>query len=160
MPRRRASRGGITKKGLSADIASWIADTQDKADAIVVDTLGQMAQSLVDLTPAGDPAEWKHKWEAPKGYTGGRLKANWQFGIRQRPGGVTGSVDPDGSATVADLQGQIADTVLGDTCYFVNNAPYALIVEYGWSKQTPAGMARLTIETWDQFLRAAVDNVS
>ena len=38
----------------------------------------------------------------------------------------------------------IAPAKFGATIYLVNNLPYAVRLEYGWSKQAPAGMVRIT----------------
>lgn len=37
-----------------------------------------------------------------------------------------------------------------------NNLPYARRLEYGWSKQAPAGMVRLTIRETQQFIDRAI----
>jgi hypothetical protein len=36
--------------------------------------------------------------------------------------------------------------------------PYALRLEYGWSKQAPAGMVRVTVAEFQAVVNAAVTN--
>ena len=45
----------------------------------------------------------------------------------------------------------------GDVVYFVNGLPYAYRLENeGWSKQAPAGMIKISVTEFDQYVRAAI----
>lgn len=83
----------------------------------------------------------------------GRFKANWN---------VSYSV-PDKSTTSntatqrADAEVRKALTLpVGGIVYLVNSLPYAMRLEYGWSKaQAPAGMVRVTAREWAAKVAAA-----
>lgn len=80
----------------------------------------------------------------------GRARANWNAAID----------NPDESVTDSTLPPQPAPTVfsadLGDTLYLTNNLPYISALEYGYSKQAPQGMVRVTVSELQQALRLEV----
>ena len=52
--------------------------------------------------------------------------------------------------------GLVAQLKSGDIVYLSNNLDYALMLEYGWSKQAPSGMAAVSlneIEAWLQGVK-------
>jgi len=51
---------------------------------------------------------------------------------------------------------QVAFNDLNKTFYLINNLPYIKRLEYGWSKQAPQGMVRLSIAEFQQVTRDAV----
>lgn len=75
----------------------------------------------------------------------GLFRGNWQVGIGRKPRGVLTHLDRDGAETIARLSGTIQTVRAGQKLFFTNNLPYALALEYGHSKQAPAGMVRVTI---------------
>lgn len=80
----------------------------------------------------------------------GRFRGNWQVSVGPELEYIppVDDEDPSGSATVAYTK-SIVDTLnAGDTVWLVNNLPYAGPLEYGWSKQAPGGMVRLTAQRW------------
>lgn len=82
----------------------------------------------------------------------GRFRGNWQLGNGAMAEGIVESNDPSGSAASAEAAKALA-IKLGGTVYFTNSLPYAQQLEYGYSKQAPSGMVRLTIRE----LRAIVN---
>lgn len=92
---------------------------------------------------------------AGKGYVGGRFKGNWQVSINSKPIGETDAIDPSGSATLSKGTTVSLGAKAGDTIYIVNNVPYAIPLEYGHSKQAPAGMVRVTVVQWQQIVDQA-----
>jgi hypothetical protein len=72
----------------------------------------------------------------------GRFRGNWMYGLN----------NPDLSTLETGVQFSMNESGLhfnnGDTLYFTNNLPYAKRLEYGWSKQAPKGMVRLTAAKW------------
>lgn len=95
---------------------------------------------------------------APKGYVGGHFRANWQFGTSIPTGEVDG-VDPEGTATIGSMTADISATGAGGVTYLVNNAPYAIPLEYGHSTQAPQGIVRVTIAEFNQVVEQAVQEV-
>lgn len=85
----------------------------------------------------------------------GRLKGNWQVGINTLPGGETNNLDPDGGETVHNCIEVLGGFKFGDYVFFVNNAPYAELIEYGRSDKAPYGMVRINIVNFDAICDSA-----
>lgn len=45
---------------------------------------------------------------------------------------------------------------LGDTLKMANSVPYIRRLEYGWSRQAPAGMLRVNAARWDEFVEHGI----
>lgn len=106
---------------------------------------------IVKRTPVGNPSLWKNP--APPGYTGGRLRGNWQAKISSPERSTTEHVDKSGTDTIAKGAQKIRRFTLKDkSIWFSNNLPYADRVEQGWSSQRPAGMVRTTIKMFKPIL--------
>jgi hypothetical protein len=83
----------------------------------------------------------------------GRFRANWNVSLSS----------PDTTVTFNTNQGRITAEVgkaasfqSGSVVYMVNALPYARRLEYGWSKQAPQGMVRLTVQEFKQYVERAV----
>ena len=98
------------------------------------------------------------KVHAPKGYVGGHFRANWQFGTTP-PTEELDAIDPAGTATIAAMEADISSTGAGGVTYIVNNAPYAIPLEYGHSSQAPQGMVRITIAEFDAYVQRAAERL-
>lgn len=101
----------------------------------------------------------------PKGYVGGRFRANWQLGLDAPPTGELydkkATSYPSGAATVAGNQDKIPILTAGGRMYYlVNNLPYARRLEEGWSSQAPQGMVAITVLEFQQYVDAAVAMVN
>jgi hypothetical protein len=116
----------------------------------------EVGTSVVERTPVGNPSQWKGP--APKGYTGGRLRANWQFTTE---GPATSSLATnDHAGALSRLSAAVAESQAGGVTYLINNVVYAAPIEYeGHSKQAPAGMVRVTVAEAEQYLRRAVSTI-
>jgi len=141
----------------SASILAWVEKTKADADKVVRYALMTLDARLVQRSPVGDASYWSSP--APKGYTGGRFRANWQVSIGAPMKGVLDLVDKDGSATIAAHAGVIGISKAGQIQYLVNNLPYAKRLEEGWSRQAPHGMVVLTVVEWNNIVDAAVNGV-
>lgn len=71
----------------------------------------------------------------------GRFRSNWRVGLGERPT-TTVAI---GTNAATDGLAVLNRSELGTPIYIVNNLPYAMRLEYGWSKQAPQGMARLAV---------------
>jgi hypothetical protein len=71
----------------------------------------------------------------------GRFRANWRLNV--------GSVDYTTTEGVTAKAPSLPEKVAGTVLYISNNLPYARRLEYGWSKQAPQGMVRLTVAEFD-----------
>jgi hypothetical protein len=92
---------------------------------------------------------------------GGRLRANWNVSLVAPDASTTEAVDKSGAPTIEN-----GITVIGradgeQDIWITNNLPYALAVEYGHSAvQAPAGMVRVSIADFQDFLDKAAAEVS
>lgn len=128
------------------------------AHAVVRDVTAEIATIIDERSPVGDPARWKNP--APKGYVGGRFRANWQLGVGAIPSGVIDAVDPSGEATRGRVIASIPEQPAGQVLYLANNLPYAQRIEDGWSGQAPAGIVALTVVEFQSIVDRAVASVA
>lgn len=98
---------------------------------------------IVEKTPVGNPSLWISK--PPKGYTGGRLRGNWQLSINSPASGTFKAIDKTGVRVNAKAHGNVKVADIGDSIWITNNLPYAIEVENGHSTQAPAGMVKTTL---------------
>lgn len=76
----------------------------------------------------------------------GRFRANWNAAINYPDNSVSNSLDKTGIGTIAKNNAIISNFNVNDSSiYLTNNLPYAQRLEYGYSKQAPQGMARLSV---------------
>jgi hypothetical protein len=115
--------------------------------------------SLVAKSPVGDGSLWKHP--PPKGYVGGRFRANWQHGFNVMPSGTKSDIDPSGQVSIEAIQSRLGSVEKGafGVHYIVNNLPYARVLEHGHSTQAPSGMVGLTVTEFESIVGKAVSDV-
>lgn len=91
----------------------------------------------------------------------GRFRGNWQFTIDSPASASLDNYDKEGHQTIAELVGGVQSLTYGQTAYLVNNLIYAIPLEYGHSqKQAPAGMVRITKESFQAIVEQVVREVS
>ena len=140
----------------SIDLSAQIAKIKGNIDAASRQAVTDVAARIVERSPVGDAKLWKEK--PPKGYVGGRFKANWQIGESAVPQGTFDAIDPSGGASMQRIRAAIPIQAGGKMYYLANNLPYAQRLEDGWSTQTPAGMVALTVAEWKNIVDDAVNN--
>lgn len=121
-------------------------------EKVVRGTVLSMGSKLIERSPVGNPTTWK---KPKKGYVGGRFRNNWQFSVAQPATGVKQGVDPSGAKAGAALKAKANTFDMGQTFYMTNNLPYAVALEFGWSKQAPQGMVRVVVAQYEQAIREA-----
>lgn len=89
----------------------------------------------------------------------GRFKGNWQVAIGSIPAGVLAIDDKSGSATISKMTAAVLGLKAGQVIYLVNNLAYARKLEYGHSKQAPAGVVRTTLQEFPQVVSKAANEV-
>lgn len=89
----------------------------------------------------------------------GRFKGNWQVAIGSIPAGVLAIDDKSGSATISKMTAAVLGLKAGQVIYLVNNLEYARPLEYGHSKQAPAGVVRTTLQEFPQVVAKAANEV-
>ncbi|QBX41435.1 hypothetical protein E4T63_12905 [Pseudomonas fluorescens] len=95
---------------------------------------------------------------APKGYVGGRFRANWHISLGVVESVTFDEVDPSGAETTAALVAAMSDFTAGQMAYIINNLPYAIPLEFGHSTQAPSGMVRVTVARFQQIVQEAIRN--
>jgi len=90
----------------------------------------------------------------------GRFKGNWQVAIGNVPAGTLEINDKTGTATISRIEAETLKLKAGQTIYLVNNLEYARPLEYGHSKQAPAGVVRTTLSEFPGIVRAAAAEVN
>lgn len=123
----------------SSDLARFAEKAGLNTDTVVRKTTLDLARSVVQNSPVDT----------------GRFRANWQLGEDSPPQGTLNEFDKSGS-TYAKLAVQAAGIKAGGVIFLVNNLPYAIPLEYGYSKQAPSGMARLAVSRYQKYIRDAV----
>ena len=85
----------------------------------------------------------------------GRARGNWQVDIGSFALGNISAFDPAGSGTIARGLSVINRQKGEQALYIVNNLPYILRLEDGYSKQAPAGMVELTLQQYPYIVQRA-----
>jgi hypothetical protein len=142
----------------SADLSKWVAKAKGNTDKVVRKVVIDLGTSIVMKNPVGDGKYWETP--VPKGYVGGRSRANWQYGNNVMPSGVIDSVDPSGQATITNLTNQILSSPTASMHYIANSVDYINRLEDGYSRQAPNGMVKLTVEKFQQTVRKSANGVS
>jgi hypothetical protein len=86
----------------------------------------------------------------------GRFRASWTIGVGQPDPRVAPATE---KGKVATPEPRIPAITIGATYYHANSLPYARRLEYGWSKQAPGGMVRLTAAEIPGIIEALVKQV-
>jgi len=76
----------------------------------------------------------------------GRSRANNMISLNSLPSESIMELDPSGQATISKGMEVMARFKLGDTIFLYNNVAYAIALEFGHSKQAPAGVYRIAVQ--------------
>lgn len=139
----------------------WQLKLANQSNALTKQVVLGVMESLVEKSPVGDPTLWApQSLPPPKGYEGGKFKANWQYGLDGVNDLTTDDIDPSGQISI-DQIGLMPDDAIGHVHYLTNSLPYAQILEYGEhsSQVPPNGMVGLTVVEFDDILTKSVGRV-
>lgn len=78
----------------------------------------------------------------------GTFKNNWFTEINNTSSKTTDKQDASGGDRLAEVKSKSLKINFGDSISFVNNLPYNIKLEYGYSEQAPQGMVRITAAEW------------
>lgn len=125
--------------GFADQVRAFGKSTGIRLDKVVRKVVIDMTSELVKLTPVDT----------------GLARSNWFWGTNR-------SLDTDATlsktgAPSLNRAAEFAGTITGGGVFYLfNNVPYIMDLEYGHSKQAPAGMARITVARWQEIVNAAV----
>ena len=85
----------------------------------------------------------------------GRFRGAWVVGRNTADRSEPDTADPSGTSTEMKGINDINSIREGDIVYLSNNLDYALMLEYGWSKQAPAGMVAISLNEIEAWLQGA-----
>lgn len=134
------------------DLRHFAKKAGDKVELVFKKVAVDMFTRIVLRSPVGNPDQWKRP---RKGYVGGRFRANWQIAIGNPPRGTVQMNDRSGRITIAKGTATALGLKAGQTVWMANNLPYAIPLEYGHSKQAPAGMVRITVREFKKMVEKA-----
>ena len=145
-------------EGFTVQLKRFADKAKGRRDQVVRKVVLEIGTSLVMKSPVGDGAYWTSP--PPKGYVGGRFRANWQVGVGSINFKTTEATDQDGGSTVGNLFAAVADQPPDQVFYLTNSLPYAKRLEEGWShRQAPQGMVGITVLEFRNFIAKAVAEV-
>lgn len=115
-------------------------------------------------SPVGNPELWASNIDRatrglppqPKGYVGGRFRANNQIGVDFLPTTSFETVDPTGSTTTSNNIAKVPEQAGGHLFFVANNLPYATALENGHSSQAPLGIYGLTAIEFQKYVNDAL----
>lgn len=140
--------------GFAEDLKKICDRAGDKAELVVRRAALELYGQMIERSPVGNPDLWKSP--APSGYVGGRFKNNWQVGIGSIDTRTNRGVDDSGSGAITSGNAALKAWTPGKTIFLSNSMPYAYRLEYeGWSKQSPSGMVRLSVQNFEQAVAKA-----
>jgi len=145
-------------KNFAANVSAFVKKANGNADLVVRKIVLDIGTAIVMRSPVGDGDFWKSP--PPKGYVGGRFRANWQYGNISEPTGELPNIDKTGKESIDRIAAGLPAKAAGLVHMLRNNLPYAERLETGWSKQAPAGMVGLTVAEFQTFVTNAAKDLT
>ena len=152
------------------DISKFVNKTHSNVDVVTRKIVFGLIRSVIKKSPVGNPDLWVTlkngeyvDYQSVHGivdYTGGRFKGNWQYGTGSMPSGTLDTINKDDASVTAKLHAKVPKEASGKMHYIVNNLPYSIALEDGWSSQAPSGMVGLTISEYQGIVRLAAQEVN
>jgi hypothetical protein len=138
-------------------MAELVKNAGEKVDQAVRSIVIELERSVIEKSPVGDASAWISP--PPKGYVGGRFRANWLVSFDAIDNTTSEAIDPSGQVSIDAGIAAMADFKVGPTVYLTNSLPYAYRLEHGWSKQAPSGMVGLTVVEVSQIVSKVVSEL-
>lgn len=135
----------------TGDLRRFKKKTKKAGTMIFRGTALDLFGKIIKRTPVGNPSEWASP--APKGYTGGSARANWQASLNSAKTDEVDATDKSGGPTIENAGAIVATAKIGDSIYLVNNLPYINRLENGWSGQAASGMVNVTVAEFKAIVR-------
>ena len=81
----------------------------------------------------------------------GRFRGNWFVQVDTAPV-QTDDLDKSGSKSIIAGATEIGRFEYGGRIFILNHLPYSIALEYGYSGQAPAGIVRITVAEFQQYV--------
>lgn len=133
----------MSNAAFKRDFAALLKKAGDKAEMVVRKTALELQSSMIEMSPVDT----------------GRFKGNWQCGVGVVNTATDSGEDKTGAGAIGRTQAALGSWKVGQTITLSNSLPYARRLEYGWSKQAPGGMVRLTVQNYSRALAKAVASI-
>ena len=133
----------MSNAAFKRDFAALLQKAGDKAEMVVRKTALELQSSMIGMAAVDT----------------GRFKGNFQCGVGAVNATTDSPPDKGGGATIGRTQTVLEGWKVGQTIWLTNSLPYARRLEYGWSKQSPNGMVRLTVQNYSAALAKAVASI-
>lgn len=89
----------------------------------------------------------------------GRFRMNWMASGGTPASGVTDATDKSGNIATGNATSFVLKAADWREFTLTNNLPYAQRLEYGWSKQAPAGVVRTNVSRFQQLINEEANKV-
>ena|SRR5215207_5037016 len=134
---------GVTsnEQGFALQIEAWCERAKKRMDVTARLVTAEMFTRVIQRSPVDT----------------GRFRANWQVGIDHIPTGLVLINDRSGQMTINKVTAEVMKLKAGQKIHLVNNLPYARRLEYGYSRQAPSGMVRITVTEFRALLQKAAN---
>lgn len=123
--------------------AAVLARVGDKAELVTRKTALELFSSMVQKSPVDT----------------GRFRGNWQCGFGSINTSTASGEDKSGAGAIGRANVVLNGFRAGQTIYLTNSMAYSRRLEYGWSKQAPGGMVRITIREYSGYLRKVANQL-
>jgi hypothetical protein len=127
----------------TAQIGQFVAKAQGNMDLVVRKVAFEMFSRVIQKSPVDE----------------GRFKSAWLVSVNAVPEGDPGTIDKSGAPSLERVNAVVLEVKAGDRIVMVNNLAYANRLEYGYSKQAPAGMVRITVGEFNAVVDQAASDV-
>ena len=153
-------------------IKNLTAQTEKQAKVIIDDVLNQVVDSLMELSPVGQPDEWT-TMIAAEDYTPGKYKANWVYSVGTPVYEYFNHEDDrdDSFQQIDCITGRLLKSHIKENKaivtkhYFTNSVPYAQDIELGSAVHNPQSLTKphavagLTAQNIPSFIAKAQSRV-
>ncbi len=143
----------------SLGITKFVNKAKGITDRVVRKVVIDLGTKVIQRNPIGNPDSWQpQSLPPPKGYVGGRSRANWQYGFNVMPSGIIESTD--GIRAIGTITANVSASPTGGIHWIANSLPYISRLEDGWSRQAPVGMVKLAVAEFGAVVNGAARSVN
>jgi hypothetical protein len=143
-----------TADELEQEIADWTTDLFANQRKYARSLALELFRRVVIRTPVGNRELWAENKDrlsrglpaVPRGYVGGRARANWICTYGSASATSVDRTDAGGAGTIGNIIAAVNGwSPENDAIFLANNLPYIQRLERGWSKQAPSGMVAVAM---------------